>query len=72
MYTWFVTGSIFSSLLALGNKYAYASAHRHTTLAALACVIGTYAVLFLPDVVESCDDSPVSERVAVLLVLIAG
>ena len=72
MYTWFVTGSIFSSLLLLGNKYAYASSHRHTTLAALLCVIGTYAVLFLPDVVASCDESPVGERVAVFLVLIAG
>ena len=72
MYTWFVTGSIFSSLLVLGNKYAYAARHRHTTLAALLCVIGTYAVLFLPDVFGQCDESPVGERVAVFLVLIAG
>lgn len=70
MYGWFLTGVLFSSILAFGSKYIYASTTRHIAALSLCVTILTYALLFIPDHVTSCSPCPIEERMAAFFVLI--
>jgi len=72
MYNWLVTATLFSSVLTFGNKYIYATTHRHVAWAALACTIVTYALLFMTNEIGTCTVPKLPERMTVFFILILG
>mgnify|MGYP006096258615 CR=1 FL=1 len=59
MLTWFVSGTLFSSILLFGNKYFYVSEQKHNRIDTLVITFLSYFMLFVPSLMSDC---PVSSN----------
>jgi hypothetical protein len=72
MYTWFVTGTLFSTILLFGNKYLFFTIHKKAAAVSLFVSVATYALLFLPSEIDSCGVTAMSHRSEAFLLLIVS